>query len=125
MQRVPGHGWIKPRPKCPPKGMNGIESAYARRLELLKTAGEILDWSYEAISLRLADGSRYTPDFFVTFQDRMECHETKGFMREAARVRLLVAAEKYWQFRFVLVRGKNQVWTFETIGGFDSGLSGA
>jgi hypothetical protein len=106
----------KPLPKRTPKGMNGTERKYAEILELRKKAGEILDAKYEGITLKLADGSRYTPDFFVTFPGHIECHETKGgLFREAARVRLLVAAEQFWQFRFVLVRYVNKQWSFEEI----------
>lgn len=62
-------------------------------------------WQYEALRLKLADGAWFMPDFVVIWSDdRIECHECKGFMREAARLRLLVAAERYPWLRFRVVR---------------------
>lgn len=92
--------------------MNKTEAAYAERLDLMKRAGEILDWRFEAITLKLADGTRYTPDFLVTLWDgeRTELHEVKGFWRDDARVKFRVAAEMYTMFRFVEVRRKNREW---------------
>lgn len=93
-----------------PDGMNKLEAEYAQHLELLKHAGEILWWRYEAIRLRLADGSWFRPDFFVLTKDcHLEVRETKGFMREAANVRLKVAAGIF-PFRFVLVRRIKNGW---------------
>jgi len=40
----------------------------------------------------------------------VEFHETKGFMREAARVRLRVAAEMH-PFRFLLVKRAGGEWS--------------
>jgi hypothetical protein len=111
--RVP----IPPRQKTNPTGMNKTEAEYALVLEAQKQAGEILDWGFEVLALKLADGCRYTPDFLVTFPDRMECHETKGFMRDDAAVKLKVVAERFWQVRFVLVKkAKPRGWTHTVIG---------
>lgn len=64
-------------------------------------------WGFEAISLRIGHGARYTPDFFVVTQSgRIEFHEVKGHWREAARVRIKVAAHEYPMFRFIAVRKK-------------------
>lgn len=85
-------------------GMNRMESEYALMLEARKQNGEILWYAFEGIKVRLADQTYYTPDFVVMANDfTLECHETKGFMREAAFVRIKVAAELY-PFRFVLIR---------------------
>lgn len=82
-----------------------LERDYARRLEMLKHAREIWDWMYHPMRLRLADGTYYTPDFLVVMPGGLvEFHETKGFMREAARVRLNVAADKFKCFAFRLVK---------------------
>jgi len=58
------------------------------------------------ITLKLANGVRYTLDFNVT--DRSgdalpEFFEVKGFMRDDASVKLKVAAALYRQFIFYLV----------------------
>lgn len=98
-----------------PKGrMNGTEHAYSQRLELRKRAGEIAWYAFEAIKLRLADNTSYTPDFFVMLSNGdLECHEVKGFMREDANVKIKVAAELF-PFRFYLVRLKSKAWTIDT-----------
>ena len=90
-----------------PRIPNTWEAAYAATiLEPRRVGGEILAWWYEAISLKLAHRTRYTPDFLVMASDgTLECHEIKGFMRESAAVRLKTAAELY-PFRFFLVTRK-------------------
>jgi hypothetical protein len=91
-----------------PGQMNGLERAYAVELKAEQGAGKISEWKYEAVTLVIARPpkalpSRYTPDFFVVNADgEIEFHETKGFMRDDARVKLKCAAEQY-PFRFVLV----------------------
>lgn len=91
-------------------GMNATERSYAEHLEQQRRAKHIQSYAFECLKLRLADGTFYTPDFFVVAADgTLEIHETKGFMREAARVRLNVAADKY-PFRFRLVKLVSQRW---------------
>lgn len=89
-----------------PKFKSKAEARYAQLLEAQKRDGLITDWKYEAITLRLADGVRYTPDFMVRIGDRMRLVEVKGHMREAARVRLRVAVEMYPCFTWLLVWAK-------------------
>ena len=87
-------------------GQNRTEAAYDAVLAGLLQAGQILWYKFEALKLRLADGAYYTPDFAVMTADGyIECHETKGFWREAGRVRIKVAAE-HFPFRFVAVKMK-------------------
>lgn len=102
--------------------LNKLESAWAEVLELRRAAGEFLTWEFEGIRLQLAPGCWYTPDFFVQCAGKLPvCYETKGFMREAARVRLHVAAAKYPCFDFYLVRRRRVRdgggWSVERIGG--------
>lgn len=82
--------------------MNKTEARYASEvLELGKLEGEIKEYWYESVKLKLADGAWFTVDFFVLLSNGiLECHEVKGFWRESARVRIKVAAERY-PFRFV------------------------
>jgi hypothetical protein len=93
---------------------NKTELRYEELLALRKMAGEIQDFAYEPIRLRLAaDNAFYAPDFGVLAADDVyECHEVKAgrlnesgelvtLEEEAARVRRKVAAEKH-PFRFVL-----------------------
>lgn len=90
-----------------PKFKSKAEARYAELLERQRRAGQIESWRYEAITLRLADGCRYTPDFWVVLNDgKVRLTEIKGHMREAARVRLRVAVEMYPQFAWLLVWAK-------------------
>ena len=85
-------------------GMNSLERAYAQHLEAKRQRGEILRWDREPVKLRLADLTYYTPDFRVIAADGTEeFHETKGFMRDDANVKLKVAAELH-PYRFYLVK---------------------
>lgn len=85
--------------------MNKTEAAYAQRLELLKSANEIVDYKFEAIKLTLAKRTTYTPDFFVhNSDDILELHEVKGHWEDDARVKIKVAAQQFPQFKFIAVK---------------------
>lgn len=87
-----------------PGVMNGTESEYAALLETRKLTGDIAWYSFEAITLKLAQDTRLTPDFLVMRGDgSLECHEVKGFWEDDARVKIKVAAEKF-PFRFIAVQ---------------------
>ncbi len=86
--------------------MNKTEAAYAQHLEGLKAAGEVAWYAFEGMTFKLADRTRYTPDFAVMRSDGlMELHEVKGFWRDDARVKIKVAAEMF-PFRFIAVMAK-------------------
>jgi len=86
--------------------MNKLEEKYANYLEGLKVLGEIEDYKYEPIALRLARRTTYTPDFMVMLLDgTLEFHETKGFWEEDARVKIKVAANMF-PFRFLAIKEK-------------------
>jgi len=89
------------------------EVQYNSRLEILKRAGSIIDYVYEGLKFRLGEGAVYTPDFLVVHEDHFELHEVKGHWREAARVRIKVAAEKFPWFTFVAVQYKSGAWIEE------------
>lgn len=91
------------------EGMNKLESDYAAFLAGRK---DVAWWRFECFKLRLANGAFYTPDFLVVLSDgTVEVHETKGFFREAARVRLKVAVETYpFVFRLVKRLKRNEGW---------------
>lgn len=100
-----------PRPKD--RGMNGTESKYASRLEILRRAGEIRSWAFEQVKIRLADKTFYTPDFLVVTNDgTIEFHETKGFWEDDARVKIKVAAEVF-PARFLAARWIKGQWEIE------------
>jgi hypothetical protein len=98
--------------KARPKGktrkrsgeMNKLEAAYAGHLQSQQISGDIEYFAYESVKFRLADRTWFTPDFLVMARDgAISFHETKGFMRDDAAVKLKTAAEMY-PFPFLLVR---------------------
>lgn len=114
VKTVPGHM---------PRGlMNKLETRWAQELEFRRRAGDVAWYRFEAMTLKLADGCRYTPDFLVCLADgkdgadgTLELHETKGFMRDDAQVKLRVCAEMY-PFRLRLVRRVKGNWVVTVVG---------
>lgn len=97
--------------------MNKLEAQYAGLLEQRRIIGEVEWFSFDAIKIRLADNTFYTPDFLVMLADgTLEVHEVKGFWEDDARVKIKVAADKF-PFRFIAVMKKSNKsgggWTFE------------
>jgi hypothetical protein len=97
--------------------MNKLEKEYSIALEARKQAGEVNWWRFEAIKLRLADKTFYSPDFAVMLSNgELQMHEVKGFMMDDANVKLKVAADLY-PFRFMLVKkAKGGQWTITEVG---------
>ncbi len=88
-----------------PGVMNQTETAYAELLQARKLAGEIIDWQFEAVTFQLAKLCTYKPDFMVTLLDwTIEFVDCKGGgpQDDKSRVKVKVAAEKFWQYRFVI-----------------------
>jgi hypothetical protein len=79
-----------------PGEMNKTEERYAQFLTLRQRVGEIEHFDFDAVKLRLADTTFYTPDFMVMLADgTIEFHEVKGFWEDDARVKIKVAAETF------------------------------
>jgi hypothetical protein len=103
-----------------PRGMNGLERAFSESRSAAKCAV-----IYHAIRLNLSaahiEGERmagcwYTPDFLGVDQGGHVClFETKGFWREAAKVRIKVAASQYPMFRFFVVTREKGEWRFAEV----------
>lgn len=99
---------VKARGKLREREMNRLESAYAAELERRRLVREIAWWAFEALKLRLADNTFYTPDFVVMgVGGELEIHETKGFWEEDARIKIKVAAEQF-PFRFLGITRANK-----------------
>lgn len=112
-----GRVQARARPVPLARGMNKLEAEYAQQLELRKRAGEIQHWAFEGMRIRLAGGAFYRPDFFVLgASGEVEFHEVKGFQREAALVRIKVAASQHPWFRFVTVRKVGGKWESREVG---------
>lgn len=93
--------------------MNRTELAYSEILEGLRLAGKVEWWAFEGVTLKLADDTRYTPDFFVMLKGGdLECHEVKGFWRDDARVKIKVAAALF-PFQFLAVSKSKSGWEME------------
>lgn len=84
--------------------MNRTEEKYAAHLDKRKLAGEVLDYWFEPMNLRLATKCFYKVDFLVMlYNGALEVHEVKGFWTDDALVKIKVAAEHY-PFRFVAIQ---------------------
>lgn len=70
----------KPRFRSEYGVMNKTEQAYANHLEEKRLSGEIIDWSYEPLTIHLAKLTSYKPDFLVQAKDlTLEIHEVKAW----------------------------------------------
>jgi len=84
--------------------MNKTEEAYSRKLEQEKIAGLIAWYKFEALKVRLADNTFYSPDFLVMRANgELEAHEVKGFWTDDARVKIKVAASLF-PFKFIAIK---------------------
>lgn len=94
--------------------MNKTEAAYADHLRLRQLAGELLDFGFQRIKLRLAASTFYEPDFDLQLENgEIELHEVKGFWDDDARVKIKVAAAIY-PFRFIgATKPKGSDWSLE------------
>lgn len=108
---LPRQKWSRPGHalgRLPTGAMNKSEQAYAAHLAAKQAAGLIQWFEFEAVKLRLADNTFYTPDFAVMAADGvMELHETKGFWEDDARVKIKVAASLF-PFRFKAFKARSK-----------------
>jgi len=97
--------------------MNQTEAEYGTMLDAQKRTGEIIDYRFESVNLRLGSDNHYRPDFMVLNSAfEIEFHEVKGgFWREDARVKIKSAAQQYPYFRFLVAQKKNRKWHYEEI----------
>ena len=115
VQKALAKAGAKPTARAPHSRMNRTEARFAREvLELWKTATGG-SYFFEAIKLRLAKATFYTPDFIVFDASGATFYEVKGFWRDDARVKLKVAAEMFPWFKFVVVKATRRGWLFEEV----------
>lgn len=104
---------------------NKTEAAYEAHLRLLHRAGEIDDFKFEGVKLKLADNTHFTPDFIVFAADGVvELHDTKGttkktrangvkesapWIEEDAKLKLKIVAELF-PFRVFAVFKTQEGW---------------
>ncbi len=76
-----------------------------------------MDARFEALTLRMANGHRYTPDWVVVRGGRVECHEVKGSYRlhshQRARLAFDQARIEFPQFVFVWAVYAKREWKRE------------
>lgn len=95
------------KPHVPPRRseMNRTEQSYALGLEARRRAGEVREYHYEAIKLKIGPHTWYTPDFLVIAADgEVQIHEVKGYWRDDAKVKTRAILDRY-PFR-VFVNGE-------------------
>ena len=107
---------MKPVARVLPRAtrMNRTEARYAVILEVRRRAGEVAEYHFEAVTLKIADDTRYTPDFLVVLADgQCELHEVKGgYVWEDARLKFQVAVEEWGHlFGFVWAQWSGGEWS--------------
>lgn len=111
-----------PRPQ-----MNKTEAAYEAHLALQRKLGLVLWYGFEAVTIRLANDCRFTPDFLVMLPDgRLELRDTKGskkikagkragqstyYAEEDALVKARVAAANFVIPCFFVWQERNGEWS--------------
>jgi hypothetical protein len=102
---APARQLARALPVAAPKFDSQLEAVYYQHLLARKAIGEILRVDHHPEKLHLGGGRWYTPDFRIILPDStVTFDEVKGgFAREAAMVRLDVAASAH-PYRFRLVR---------------------
>ena len=99
-----------------------LEVRFAKHLEQAKSAHSIQAWWYQPCTLRLADGTRYRPDFLVVPFERgrgpLAFYEIKGYHpnRRDSLTHLKWAASMHTWADFWLIQWKNGRWHETRIG---------
>lgn len=88
------------------------------RLQLWQRLGHIDKYEYEAVTLKIANGCRYTPDWWALADDgRTLFYEIKarGMIWDDAIVKLKVAAAQFAAYEFWLCAWDKNGWTVERV----------
>lgn len=96
---------------------NKLERRYADYLYTLQLSEEIISYKYEPFGLKLAKGTYYHPDFLVIYSSHFEIHETKGFLRDDANVKIKLAARLFPWFLFKMIFWRKGRWEIKDIEG--------
>ena len=109
--------------------MNKTEAAFAGELELMRSAGVVAWFGFEAMKFRLADNTFYTPDFAVLYADGfLRLIDTKGttkkngeyrpFVEEDAKIKAKLAAEIFpisFALAYRLPKSAGGEWVIEEV----------
>jgi hypothetical protein len=102
-------------------GPNKTETRFENEhLKAMQIAGLLASYAFESITLKLANGCKYTPDWVATFADPAQpitFYEIKGKqIWDDAIVKLKVAADKYPYFHFYLCAWDAKTgWTIQRV----------
>lgn len=109
-KKTPGRGRVRNANRKRGQ-MNKTEATYSDHLQALQQSGKIIWWAYEAITLKLAHDTRWTPDFIIQYPDgEVVLHEVKGskfVFQEASKVRVKVT-QTLFPFRVFVVLPRTQ-----------------
>lgn len=84
--------------------MNNTERAYSQLLEAKKRTGEVANYWFEAMNLRIGENCFYKIDFLVLKGDGfLEIHEVKGHLTDDALVKMRAVAAQY-PFRLLMYK---------------------
>ena len=118
-------------PATPPRPMTPYSPAESVEVPLRPAAGKMTQTEerynrdvlggkgrFEAVTLRLPGGGRYTPDFLTIDDGRVTFHEVKGSYRLGSQGRAYTAfhdaAAYYPMWRFVWAHGNGKAWERKT-----------
>ena len=110
----------KPRLRQDRTGLNKTEAAFLAHLHSLYS-GKGVHITAQGMTLKLANGVRYTPDFIVALSPVVQdiaqvlAFETKGFLRDDAGVKIKVAAQQWPWIAFHLVTKRKGGWDVERV----------
>ena len=82
------------------------EERYAKQLDTLKLAGEIVRWWYHPFSMWLPGKVRYAPDFLVQHHGHLQIVEVKGWSKNLrdGMTRLKIAAGIFGCYQWSLAK---------------------
>lgn len=115
-EACPKRAALAMRPTADEAKLNQTERRYL--VTLRDQRPEPHDWiGVQCVTLKLADDTRYTPDFWTLTRGELVAHEVKGgFTRDDAWVKLKVAARLYPFIRFRLARYEKGGWAIKDVG---------
>lgn len=93
--------------------LNKLEYSY---LQWLRQANYVSWIGIQNITLKLADDTRYSCDFWTMKGDVLQAREVKGpWFPEDGKIKLKVAAHQFPMFEFWLVRKVDGMWRHELV----------
>lgn len=115
-----------PKARQPRTGYRSkTEEAFGHHCDLMLRAAEIDNWRYEPVSLVLAPGVRYLPDFLTVKGGAVTFWEIKGRKGEAywtkplskAKIRMAAELFRWWDFRIAWKSATPGMWNESKVGG--------